>query len=155
MNHPEHDIYRQFLISNQYAVVATVSPEHAPQAATVAYMTDSNGAIYFSTRRTTRKAINIQAGSPVAMVIGTGPGATTLQIEGIASELNGQERKDAMINFMVEKSSYYDIYLKLPGGIDFIFYKLVPTWARMLSIDPDTGNEVYTQIIGTPPIGHH
>jgi len=135
-----------FLKSQEYAVIATVSKEGAPEAATVSFSVNDNFDMYFATRHATRKFKNLENNQDVALVVGTGPGPVTVQIQGTAQLLDGEEQEQAMVEFLTSKMSYYDVFLKLPG-FDLAAFKVTPYWIRMLNADAIRKEEKYIQVL--------
>ena len=65
-------------------VVATVSPDGAPEAALVGLASLEDGTLIFNTRETARKVENLRANRRVAVVIGI-EGDVSVQVEGDAA----------------------------------------------------------------------
>jgi pyridoxine/pyridoxamine 5'-phosphate oxidase len=84
------------------AVLATVADGIRPEAALVGFGVTSDLEIVFDTVRTSRKYSNLIANPRVALVIGW-KNETTIQYEGIASELRAGEGADL-------KEAYYAVY---------------------------------------------
>lgn len=135
----------QFLKDNEFGVVATITRNGLPQAATITYIVDDDFTIYFSTRRDTRKYENLEFHSVIAMVVGAGPISTSVQLEGNAKRLEGKEQEEAMKRFLVGRESYYRIFLKMPG-YDFATFKITTTWMRFFTVKAGE-KEHFTQII--------
>ena len=72
-------------------VVATATPEGAPEAAYVAIAATDSGELVFDARPNSRKIANIRANPRVAVVI-DGRDETTLQCEGAADIPSGLDR---------------------------------------------------------------
>ena len=69
------------------AVVSTVSPSGAPEAALVGFAASDELELVFDTLSTTRKVANLRANPRVAIVIGGwGEHEITAQLEGLADE---------------------------------------------------------------------
>ncbi|OGD32299.1 hypothetical protein A3C91_00900 [Candidatus Azambacteria bacterium RIFCSPHIGHO2_02_FULL_52_12] len=135
-----------FLREQEHAVLATVNAGGRPQAAVVTYFVEDDWTFYFTTRRETRKHENLMHNRRVAMVVGTGPGPVSIQIEGTAEPVEGTERETVMGAFLTKRKSYYDIFLKIPG-YDFSVFKVRPDWIRLFQINDGAGAEVFTRII--------
>ncbi len=80
-----------FARANPLGVVATVTPDGAPEAALIDLIAHDNGTITFLAHRSARKLTNLASESRVAVVIGT-EGPVTVQIEGHARVVEGAER---------------------------------------------------------------
>jgi pyridoxine/pyridoxamine 5'-phosphate oxidase len=74
-----------FVGSKRLAVVATVTPGGAPEAALVGFALTPDRHLVFDTVAGTRKIANLQQNPRVAMVVGWDE-ETTVQIEGIARD---------------------------------------------------------------------
>src|SRR3989344_1188220 len=83
-SHDDRENALKFLKENHTMVLATVSHDGMPHAATVYYMVDENFDLYFSTGEETKKFLNIKDNSNVALVVGTGPDIKTIQGGGKA-----------------------------------------------------------------------
>lgn len=123
-----------FLRANEYGVVATIAENGAPQAATITYLIDDDFTIYFATRRTTRKYKNLEHANTIAMVVGAGPAAISVQLQGTTQVIEGEEREKTMERFLMKHESYYRIFLRMPG-YDFAVFKITPTWIRFFNIE--------------------
>jgi len=82
----------EYLRSHRLAVLATVSPEGAPEAAVMGFAVTPEFDIIFDTVRSARKYPNLLANPRVALVIG-GEREITVQYEGIAEEPAGGDRE--------------------------------------------------------------
>ncbi len=139
----------KFLKEKQLAVVSTASSAGKPEAATVIYFIDDDFNFYFVTRRNTRKFENLQSNSNVAIVVGTELLPVTVQIEGTAELVSGEDGELLMAEIIKRpqiQSLYFGPFLELKG-IDFAAFKVKINWLRWLSVDPETGREDYSQII--------
>ena len=94
-----------FLKANRAGVIATVSSEGTPHASVVYYVTDDSFNIYFVTKIDSRKYASIKANPTVAFTVGHLDVPQTLQIEGIAVELTGQEDKNEHVPALMEMLS--------------------------------------------------
>ena len=133
-----------FLKANEYGVVATIAKNGTPQAATVTYLIDDDFTIYFATRRTTRKYKNLEQNNAIAMVMGTGPAAISVQLHGTTEIIEGEAREKTMERFLMKHESYYRIFLKMPG-YDFAVFKITPTWIRLFNVEEK--EEMFREIL--------
>ena len=115
---------RAFLRAHRVAVVSTVSPSGAPEAALVGFAVSDELELVFDTLSTTRKVANLRANPRVAIVIGGwGDREVTAQLEGLADEHLDDRLRDV----------YYAAY---PDGReraawqDLIYVRVRITWAR-------------------------
>ncbi len=120
--------------SSSLCVIATMG-EHKPEAALIgfSYIPDTLELI-FGTFENFRKYKNLQKNNKVAFVIGW-EDAKTVQYEGMAAELSGQE--------LLEKEKIY--LQKFPKSKKYLdhkeekFFKVTPSWLRYrdLSAKPE------------------
>jgi len=115
-----------FMVQHDECVIATVGADGLPQAATVGFSALPNLELTIGTSKASRKYQNILRGSRVAVVVGFN-GDITVQYEGIARELTGEEL-DA------RKKLHFQ---KIPGAQHFesepdqVYLSIAPTWARL------------------------
>lgn len=133
-----------FLLGNEYAVVAS-SNANMPSAAVVMYIMDDGWNIYFFTRKNTTKHKNLALNNNIALVVGAGPDSVTAQIAGVARELSTQEADEWMDEFLIKREGYYATFLKLQGS-DFIGYAVKPTEIHWLKIDANEESEDLAKI---------
>jgi len=136
---------RNFLEKNEYAVLATVAKDNSAEASTLMYIFDDEWNIYICTRAHTDKVKNLKHNQTVAVVIGFGPAAEGVQIQGVAEKLEGEAADSRMVDFMVKRTSYYTTFLKFEG-LDFEVYKITPKHIRYIHVDPIGDREVFTDI---------
>ena len=114
-----------FLRSHKLAVVATRTPDGAPQAAVVGIAVTDELDIVFDTVETTRKAGNLRADPRVALVVGWDD--RTLQIDGLADEPRGDELARLQAVYF---AAWPDGPTRLAWpGITYI--RVRPTWLRL------------------------
>jgi len=115
-----------FIKQYRLAVVSTISKENKPEAALVGIAVSEDLEIVFDTVRTSRKYKNLLQNPFVAVVIGWS-NETTVQYEGVATELIGEEA-----------AHFTEIYFEAyPDGREraetwphIVHYKITPTWIR-------------------------
>lgn len=113
----------EFLKDNETCVLATVTKDGVPQAATVGYSVDGDFNFLIGTNKNTRKYQNLMKSNKVALVIGF-LGPKTVQLEGLAKELEITDKR-------VE-----DHLAKLPGAVKFkiqlgqTYFLVKPIWLR-------------------------
>src|SRR5689334_9550644 len=90
MTEEEFETALAFATRQKLAVLSTVSTEGQPQSALMGVAITPDFEIVFDTLATTRKYDNLRANRRVALVIGCA-NAVTLQYEGIAEELQGDQ----------------------------------------------------------------
>jgi len=151
-----------YLESQLIAVVASSSPDGQPQASTVFYwINDREGNrfnFYFVTRKTTRKYNNILQNPKVAVVVGTAFEPNTVQIDGIAEQLEADLSLKNLKNFSRFMTRHriqamiYDgaFYPKSPfkgiEGKEFVVFRVKPTRVAITSYDGITKNIVRREL---------
>ena len=115
-----------FIKQHKLAVISTLSTDNKPEAAVVGFAISKDLEIIFDTVKTSRKYQNLLHCPNVALVIGW-DNETTVQLEGIATELTGDETE-------YYKEIYFEAY---PDGRerdktwpDIIHFKISPKWLR-------------------------
>ena len=124
----KRDALLAFMRSERYAVQASVSIGHRPQAALVGIAVSDAFEIVFDTLSSSRKAENLRANASIAFVIGgTHSGdERTVQYEGVADIPSGDERDRI-------REIYFSVF---PDGRDrlawrgVIHVRVTPTWVR-------------------------
>lgn len=131
-----------FTQKNKSAVLATVSPEGEPQAATITHLMDNDFTLYFVTKKESRKFQNITHNPRVSIVIGTDPSVpTTVQIQGRATVI--PKPHHFIIAHLTKKINLTDVewwpLLKAQKG-EHEFIKVEIDWMRWLNLST-TGND--------------
>lgn len=127
---------RDFLEKNSTAVIATVSKDGTPQAATIFYVIEKEFELYFMTLSSTRKYTNLLSNSKVAFVVGTTDTiAMTVQIEGVAELVTNYKEQARILMQLAEVANRGGVLWppisKIPGKKYAVFH-LSPTWIRCL-----------------------
>lgn len=111
-SHNDREEALKFLKDNHTMVVATVSRDGIPHAATVYYMVDDKFDLYFCTGEETKKFLNIKDNAKVALAIGAGPDIKTIQGGGMA-EIITEGKSDLMIRmgkiFHLQQSQFWPV----------------------------------------------
>jgi hypothetical protein len=125
-----------FMRRHPHSVQATVGADGAPQAAVVGIVVSDDFELFFDTIETTRKALNVRAGSRVAFVLGgPEPGAAeTVQVVGTADEPTDVDLEEL-------KQLYF---ARFPDGVarqawrGLTYVRVRPTWLRYsdFRVDP-------------------
>lgn len=120
-----------FIKQHRLAVVSTLSIDNKPEAAVVGFAVSENLEIVFDTVKTSRKYPNLLQNPAVAVVIGW-DNETTVQYEGVATELTGPETGHY-------KEIYFEVY---PDGREraatwphIVHFKIAPKWIRYSNFD--------------------
>lgn len=114
-----------FIRARRFAVMASVSAGHTPQAALIYYAVTPELELVFDTTDATRKCANLRANPNIALVIGWA-GLETLQYEGIADE-----PEDGDLERL--KKTYFEAFpeniahQEWPG---IAFFRVRPRWIR-------------------------
>lgn len=113
-----------FAKQHRLAILATTAADGSPQAAMVGVAVTDDLALIFDTLNTSRKYANLTRDPRAAFVLGDG--AQTLQVQGIAQELAGEELARC-------KPIYFAVWPDGPAreswpGISY--FRVRPTWLR-------------------------
>ncbi|MDF2579567.1 MAG: pyridoxamine 5-phosphate oxidase-related FMN-binding protein [Microbacterium sp.] len=84
--------FAAFVRAQGRAVIATVAPSGAPEAALVGMAALDDGTLIFDASDDSRKVHNLRERGRVAVVVGT-EGDVTVQIEGVATVASGASRE--------------------------------------------------------------
>lgn len=134
----------KFINSKNTMVLATVSPDGAPQAAAIHFLIDDGFNLYFATGKESRKYKNLQKHNRVSFVIGAGPEVVTVQGGGVAEELNPEDLNliGAIGGEIYEKANNDWPVLRL-GHSGIAYFKIKPEWMVWLSLDKENLPESY------------
>jgi PPOX class probable F420-dependent enzyme len=114
-----------FLRRHRLAVIATVAPDGAPEAALVGFAVTDALEIVFDTSLATRKVANLRAAPKIALVVGWDREATA-QLEGVADFPEASELAEL-------HRAYFAAY---PDGVARAadprigYVRVRPSWAR-------------------------
>lgn len=127
-----------FIKKHMISVVSTVSPENMPEAAVVEFAETDNFELIFDTSNTFRKYKNLSTNPNVAFVIGWDEDIT-VQYEGIAEEIRGEELKKCK-EIYFKKNPDAQKWEKFE---DIVYFKVKPKWLRYReSSNPDAAIEI-------------
>jgi len=121
---------RAFLAQHRYGVVSSISAEGQPQSALVGIAITPEIEIVFDTLDSSRKYANLIARPACSFVVGWA-GEQTVQFEGVASELAGQELKRCQEEYFAvwpEGKSH----MNWPG---IAYFAVRPVWIRYSDYD--------------------
>lgn len=119
----------QFMAQHRLAVISTVDSENQkPEAACIAFAEKENLDLIFGTSNKTRKYQNLQNNPNVSFVIGWSDELGTVQYEGTATELSGEEAMEHG-RIMAEKNENSRIFLTKESQRYFV---VKPTWIRLV-----------------------
>jgi general stress protein 26 len=121
----------QFMNKERLAVLATVAEDGSPEAALMGFAVTPELEMVFDTVKTARKYPNLKKNPRVAWVIGCTT-ETTVQYEGIAEELAGED-------LAKYKKTYFAAFPEGPArqtwpGITYFVVR--PKWVRYCDYEP-------------------
>jgi pyridoxine/pyridoxamine 5'-phosphate oxidase len=126
-----------FMKQHALAVISTIAEDNTPEAALVGIAVSEDLEIIFDTVKTSRKYLNLLQNPRVAVVIGW-DNETTVQYEGIATELSGPDADGY-------KEVYFNVY---PDGREravtwkhIVHFKISPGWIRYSNFNEGGGVE--------------
>ena len=121
-----------FIKAQELAVISTVSSENLPESAVIGISEMGDLSIIFGTFKQYRKYKNLKENPRVAFVIGWGN--TTLQYEGTAQELIGEER-ERVKQIHIKKLPSSQKFAEL---LEQCYFKVIPTWIRYTDYSSDS-----------------
>ena len=141
-----------FLKSHNTLVLASISNNVEPEAATVYFVSDDDLNLYFLTSIKSKKADNLKVNGKAAFVIGWGPEVVTIQGAGVAKELPAKEAK--IFFDLIKKTALASVYqwplLKLANE-GYCAFKIIPSWMSYLNLNkemyPDIASGKFYKII--------
>lgn len=122
----KQDVYN-FIHAKTYAVISTCGKNEQPEAALIGFGDTEDLELIFGTYSSSKKYKNLQENSRVAFVIGWDSSEyVTVQYEGIASELFGEELEKyvALFHQKTPSSARYQSHPEQR------YFKVQPTWIR-------------------------
>jgi general stress protein 26 len=124
-----------FLRTQKWAVVSTVSADGVPQSAVVGIAVNGALEVVFDTLSSSRKAANLRANPRVALVAGGLDGSDrTVQYEGLADFPVGDALEDLQRTYYAAFPDGRD-RLRWPG---LVYVRVTPRWVRFsdFSVQP-------------------
>jgi general stress protein 26 len=121
----------QFVKQEQLGVLATLGENAQPEAALLGFAVTPQLEIVFDTVKSSRKYPNIKRNPRVAWVIGCTT-ETTVQYEGLAQELEGEE-------LTRYKKVYFATFPDGPARESWpgiVYFVVRPKWVRFCDYDP-------------------
>jgi uncharacterized pyridoxamine 5'-phosphate oxidase family protein len=126
----------RFLQQNKTAVIATLSAQGEPQAATISYIVDEQFDIYFIARKGSRKFINLSTHQNLGLVVGTDPKVPAMaEIQGVAHPVENPNPfvADYFAEALAsEDPEWWPLYKS--RSMDFVFYRVEIQWMRWLDL---------------------
>lgn len=123
----------EFLRKERLGVLATIHEDGSPEAALMGFAVTPDLEIVFDTVKSARKYPNLKRNAKVAWVIGCSS-EVTVQFEGIASELEGEELARC-------KKVYFEAFPDGPARENWpgmTYFLVKPTWVRYCDYNPAT-----------------
>ena len=123
-----------FMRMHNHCVISTIGPEGYPQSALVGFSQNDGLELIIGTTSDSRKYKNIVQSPHVAIVIGFGEDKTSIQYEGTASLLEGEEKGQRLEAH----------YRKLPAALKHndsptqVYFKIQPLWVRYTDIGAES-----------------
>ena len=114
-----------FMARQRNGVISSIGPEGTPQSALVDIATTPELEIVFDTLDTTRKYVNLTARPACSVVLGWS-GEQTVQLEGVAELLRGEELERC-------RSVYFAALPNAPARLDWpglVYFVVRPRWIR-------------------------
>lgn len=125
-----------FMEANMLTVISTIDVDAAkPESAVIAFAQKDNFQLIFATSNKTRKYQNLQKNQNVSFVIGWDSEKGTVQYEGAARELSGEEAKEHW-SILVTKNPRSEKFMRKEDQRCFL---VKPDWIRVLDMtkNPD------------------
>jgi len=125
----------KFIKGKEVGVISTLdSKDKIPESAAVVFSETKNLEIIFGTSNTSRKYMNLKENSHVSFVIGAENGEKSIQYEGIAREVRGDE-EEVCRKVHLKKNPASKKYAYMDEQVYFI---IEPKWIRFMdySLDP-------------------
>lgn len=121
-----------FLEKGEIGVISTIgTAKNAPESAAVAFAFTENLELVFGTSNKSRKYKNIQVNPNVSFVVGWDFVSGTMQYEGIAKELSGEEAEKGM-NLLIARNEEHK---KFAQHEDQRYFMITPKWIRLLDMN--------------------
>lgn len=134
-----------FLKMHPVGVLATVGQDNLPQASVIYYSVDEDFTITFTTKRDTKKRINISEQNHVQLVVFEASSQTTVQISGTAEIISNPSEASEVFGGTLKASvrtseSGVPPISKLFAG-NYVAFKIKPKQIRMaVFMRPDPGD---------------
>lgn len=115
-----------FFKTQEHTVISTCSLRNEPEAALIGFGETEQLEIVFGTSNLSRKYQNLKENPKVAFVVGWDDDFITIQYEGIATEIFGEEMEKlvALYHHKVPSAAVYHT------KHDQTYFKVTPTWIR-------------------------
>jgi general stress protein 26 len=122
-----------FIKSQRLAVLTTINSSNKPESAAMGVGETDNLELIFGTYLSSRKYKNLQSNPNVSVVIGW-DNNITVQYEGIATEIEGEE-KEKLVTLYYTKHKNAQKYKDKP---EERYFKVTPKWLRYSNLNSET-----------------
>lgn len=119
-----------YIHTRMIGVLSTVNVQGNTESAVMEFGDTPELELIFDTLCTTRKYRNLQKNPVISFVIGWENGST-VQYEGIATELHGKNLAKYK-QFMFQKNASFQ---RWEGLVGMRYFKVIPTWIRYSAMD--------------------
>jgi general stress protein 26 len=116
----------RFVRAHGDGVLSTLSPDGSPRAAYLTLAATDDGELVLDARATSRTVTNVRGDARVAVVVG-GPDGVTLQTQGLAVVVQGDERRRCAD---VYRTAFPRFAASLADP-SIVVVRVRPTWARL------------------------
>lgn len=142
----------KFLKNHATMVLASISENLDPEAATLYFVSDDDFNLYFMTSLESKKCQNLRINGKVAFVIGSGPEVITLQGGGTAKELPRREAEtfyELIKQTALASANQWPLLQLAKEG--YATFKITPSWLTYLNFEkekyPDIASDSFYSII--------
>lgn len=140
----------EFVKANPIGVLSTMGEDGISSAA-VYYMADTDGTIYFNTKRDSRKVENLLRDPEVSFVVFQREPAMTLQARGEATIVEDVSQIESTYMELLHRTfenGEVPAILKM-GASQLVLVKITPTWMRLGGFSQEqAGNDPFTILVG-------
>jgi len=132
----------EFLRNKQpkLCVLSTASSDAKPESAVIGYAVMDDLTLIFSTRKNSRKAVNLLENNKASVTIGWGLTENNVQMDGTARIMDQEGENQKLESFFFEQNKD----AKKFKGLGTILIIFTPTWIRYLNLStqPPTQEEI-------------
>jgi uncharacterized pyridoxamine 5'-phosphate oxidase family protein len=131
------EFVEQFIASRGLAAMATVTHDALPEVAIMGYKVLDDSRLFIGTFRDSRKYQNLKENPRVAFAIGW-EGGKTVQLEGEAYELSGDELETAKAQHLASMPTA----AKFVAADQAVFFAVTKKWAKYTDLSKDPWEEI-------------
>lgn len=129
----------KFLAERMFTVISSVNDQGKPQSALVGYSNNDKFEFLIGTSSLSRKYKNIITNNAISLVVADLAGE--LQFEGAAELINDAEYQRLTSEEGFRGLPGYDHYRNDPNQV---FFKITPTWIRLINHEDQNKTEEYS-----------